>query len=60
MTRKILTAAAVRHFRPGIERRAIPDGAAPGLRQVVCPSGARSRVGDRFGSAIQPKMGLEG
>jgi integrase len=44
MTRRILTAAAVRQFRPGAERREIPDGATPGLRLVVHPGGARSWV----------------
>jgi integrase len=44
MIRKILTAAAVRQFRPGPERREIPDGGAPGLRLVVHPSGARSWI----------------
>jgi integrase len=44
MTGKILTAAAVRQFRPGAERREIPDGASPGLRLVIHPSGARSWV----------------
>jgi hypothetical protein len=42
MTGKILTAAAVRQFKPGAERREIPDGASPGLRLVIHPSGARS------------------
>lgn len=41
---KVLTAAAVRTFRPGAERREIPDGATPGLRLLVHPSGARSWV----------------
>jgi integrase len=44
MIRKILTAASVRQFRPGAERREIPDGATPGLRLVVHPSGTRSWV----------------
>ena len=35
MTGKILTAAAVRQFKPGAERREIPDGASPGLRLVI-------------------------
>jgi integrase len=44
MTGKILTAAAVRQFRPSSQRREIPDGATPGLRLVIQPSGARSWV----------------
>ena len=40
--RRVLTAAAVLRYRPGAERREIPDGGAPGLRLVIQPSGAKS------------------
>ena len=42
MPRKMLSAASVRHIRPGPQREEYTDAATPGLRLVVQPSGARS------------------
>jgi integrase len=42
--RKILTAASVRKYRPGPERREIADAEIRGLRLVIHPSGARSWI----------------
>jgi Arm DNA-binding domain len=39
---KGLTSAAIMRYRPGKERREIPDGDAKGLYLVVQPSGHRS------------------
>jgi Arm DNA-binding domain len=39
---KTMTAAAVKHYRPGQRRREIPDGGCPGLYLVIQASGYRS------------------
>jgi integrase len=42
MSNPSLTIAAVRKLRAGTDRREIPDGACPGLRLVIQPSGSKS------------------
>ena len=57
MTSKILTATAVKNFRPGTAPRQIPDGGCVGLYLIVYPSGRKTWAMRFRRRSFSPKEG---